>query len=75
MLEYIQGQNLSKELKNRGQLPINEVIHIIKETLKALEVIHQQKIIHRDLKPQNIIYSPQEKTIKLIDFGLSLCYN
>lgn len=29
---------------------------ILKDTLKALDYMHEREIIHRDLKPENIIY-------------------
>jgi serine/threonine protein kinase len=37
-----------------------------------LKVCHAKKIIHRDIKPENVIYLPEKKIIKLIDFGLAL---
>jgi len=39
---------------------------------KALDEIHSAGIIHRDIKPQNIIYCPEKKTLKLVDFGYLL---
>ena len=31
-------------------------------------------IYHRDLKLQNIVYLPQEKRAKVIDFGMATCF-
>lgn len=37
--------------------------------------MHKRNIIHRDLKPHNIIFNIEDQSVKLIDFGLSLCYD
>lgn len=43
--------------------------------LKSLEYIHAHHIIHRDLKPHNIVIKLEDKSVKLVDFGLSLLYD
>jgi serine/threonine protein kinase len=39
--------------------------------LEALTYIHSHGICHRDIKPENILYDEAEKSIKIIDFGIS----
>jgi serine/threonine protein kinase len=43
---------------------------IAEEILNALIYMHKKNVSHRDLKPANILYSREEKAIKLIDFGI-----
>ena len=69
-MEYVSGGELFNYIvKNKRLNEIeasffySQIIHIIKE-------IHKHKICHRDLKPENLLLTPN-KTIKLIDFGLS----
>lgn len=39
--------------------------------LKAIHECHQKGIIHRDIKLENIMWDPETKTAKLLDFGLA----
>merc|ERR1711879_568110 len=51
-----------------------EVKPIIFRALKALQALHAQGAIHRDVKPENLMWDPDTKALKLIDFGhLLLC--
>ena len=33
--------------------------------------MHRFHIVHQDIKPENILYSPEQKRLVFIDFGLS----
>lgn len=46
----------------------NTIIPCVNEALKAL---HQNDIIHKDLKPSNIMMQEDNKSIAIIDFGIS----
>lgn len=48
-----------------------ELITIVREILNALKYIHDRNICHRDIKPENILYSENDRQIKVIDFGIS----
>jgi ABC-type branched-subunit amino acid transport system substrate-binding protein len=67
--EYIEGQDLSEELKVRRQWSEDEVIELLKDILEVLKVVHQHDIIHRDINPSNLIRRKDRK-IALIDFGI-----
>ncbi len=78
--EFIEGQDLLKELKQKGRFSESEVKSFLLEMLPVLDFIHQKKVIHRDIKPENIIrrITPLDPHIHgkisdlvLIDFGVS----
>lgn len=46
----------------------NSIIPCLNEGLKAL---HDAKIIHKDFKPSNIMVADDQKSVAIIDFGIS----
>lgn len=77
--EFIDGQNLLKELNQKGCFSELEISDFLQEILPVLNFIHSRRVIHRDIKPENIMrrssHSTASKTdrsdLVLIDFGLS----
>ncbi|MGL5805277.1 MAG: protein kinase domain-containing protein, partial [Xenococcaceae cyanobacterium] len=67
--EFIDGQDLSKEMGSGKQLGETYVMGLLKGILPVLEVLHQKGVIHRDIKPPNIIRRKSDKQLVLIDFG------
>ena len=67
--EYIEGQDISKELTSGKKLSESYTITLLKGILEALAVAHQNNIIHRDIKPQNLMRRKSDSKIVLIDFG------
>ncbi|MDY6803559.1 MAG: serine/threonine-protein kinase [Cyanobacteriota bacterium] len=67
--EYIDGEDLSKEVTPGKRLGESEVRELLVGILEVLEVAHRQKVIHRDIKPQNLMRRREDGKIVLIDFG------
>ncbi|NET70935.1 MAG: protein kinase, partial [Sphaerospermopsis sp. SIO1G2] len=67
--EFVNGEDLSREIYPKNKLPEHQVKKLLKEILEVLVIVHQQNIIHRDLKPQNIMRRSADGKIILIDFG------
>ncbi len=68
--EFVDGQDLRKELILRGIFSEEQVRQVLKSLLPVLQFVHEQDVIHRDIKPENIVRSPNGSLV-LIDFGVS----
>ncbi|WP_143438512.1 serine/threonine-protein kinase [Hydrocoleum sp. CS-953] len=67
--EYIEGQDISKELTKGKKLSESYTITLLTGILEALTIAHQNNIVHRDIKPQNLMRRKSDNKIVLIDFG------
>lgn len=70
VMEYIDGHNLRKHIKDRD-LSIAQMIDLTIRLCEGLDFLHQQGIVHRDIKPENFLFSRDMKSVKIVDFGLS----
>src|SRR6266478_5305522 len=69
-MEYVEGYDLRKLLLDKGKLPSEQAVEIVRQVCLALEAAHSAGVIHRDLKPQNIMQDKQGR-ILVMDFGLA----
>ncbi|MEH1842672.1 MAG: serine/threonine-protein kinase [Nostoc sp.] len=69
--QFINGENLLKELQQRKTYNSREIQSILLDLLPILKFIHDRKVIHRDIKPENIIRNKSDGRLSLIDFGSS----
>ncbi len=69
-MEYVDGPNLHRYLRQKGKLEVREAVSIVGQACAALEAIHRAGIVHRDVKPDNIIIA-KGGLVKLMDFGLA----
>ncbi len=67
--DFIEGQNLAQELKQKGQFSEAEIVEIMLQMLDVLNYVHSEGVIHRDIKPSNIMRASKSNTLHLIDFG------
>ena len=70
VMEYVDGQPLSRILKDRAPLPVEEAVSVALQTARALAYAHAKGMVHRDVKPENILITA-EGTAKLCDLGLA----
>jgi len=74
VMEFLEGQDLARELAARGPLPLHEAVEFVAQTCEALAEAHVRGIVHRDLKPANLFLCHKldgDVSIKVLDFGIS----
>lgn len=71
--EYIEGNNLSNEIK-KNQISLDKSLNLLESLLKTAVELENSKIVHRDIKPDNIICSNTGEYY-LIDFGIARILN
>src|SRR6266849_8047757 len=69
-MEFVEGCDLRKLLLDKGKLPPEQAVALIRQVCLALDAAHSAGVIHRDLKPQNIMQDKQGR-ILVMDFGLA----
>ena len=70
VMEYVPGGELFNYIVKNKRLTENEASFFYSQIIHIIQEIHKHKICHRDLKPENLLLT-QNRTIKIIDFGLS----
>src|SRR4028119_2412727 len=69
-IEDFGGESLTIWMQQRS-FTLEEFLQIAIATTEILGQIHSANIIHKDINPSNIVYNPQTKQLKIIDFGIS----
>lgn len=70
VLEDFGGITLSQYF-DESPLTLKEHLRLSLEICKCLDFVHKNQMIHKDINPSNILFNPQTRKIKLIDFGIS----
>lgn len=69
VLEFCDGPDLEKYMKQKGVLPEQEAVMILRQLACGFQELQRNKIIHRDLKPANIFSNAGE--FKIGDLGFA----
>ncbi len=67
--EFIDGDDLAKELHLKGVFNEQQIIELLHDMLAVLKFVHSNNVIHRDIKPENIIRRKRDNKLVLVDFG------
>ena len=72
VMEYLEGQPLSKLLERHGALHWTRALRIAQQIGRSMREAHKMGIVHRDLKPANVMLLAEDRDdlVKVLDFGL-----
>jgi eukaryotic-like serine/threonine-protein kinase len=70
LMEYVDGDTLSKIISRRGVLPPGEAYRIACEMAEVVAHFHKHGVLHRDIKSCNVKIN-SAGAIKILDFGIA----
>ena len=68
-MPFVEGESLADRIDRETELPIQDVIRILKNVADGLAYAHGQDLIHRDIKPGNVLL--QGRHALIADFGVA----
>jgi serine/threonine-protein kinase len=74
VMPFVDGEILADRTNRRGQLPLSEVVPLLRDMATGLHLAHELKIVHRDLKPENVMVCKRPDGTDyavVMDFGLA----
>jgi serine/threonine-protein kinase len=69
-MEQLRGTDLASRLRKENRIPSDELVVLLDQIARGLEVARLAGVVHRDLKPHNI-FLHDGATWKILDFGVS----
>ncbi len=72
-MEYVEGHDLARVVKDQGPLPLVNACYYINQAALGLQHAHEHGMVHRDIKPANLILwrGGKRAIVKVLDFGLA----
>jgi formylglycine-generating enzyme required for sulfatase activity/tRNA A-37 threonylcarbamoyl transferase component Bud32 len=72
-MEYIEGTDLARLVKDKGPLPISSACEYVRQAALGLQHAFEHGLVHRDVKPSNLLLTADGAVIKLLDLGVARC--
>ncbi|HKP63249.1 MAG TPA: serine/threonine-protein kinase, partial [Polyangiales bacterium] len=69
--EWMEGESLEQRLE-RGPIPLDAALVIIRQLLAALAAVHSSRLLHRNLRPSNLFLEKRKQgreRLRLLDFA------
>lgn len=72
-MEFMERGELFDYIVSKKRMDEEEACKVFEQIISGIEYIHKLRIVHRDLKLENCLID-YDKTIRIVDFGLSNTY-
>jgi serine/threonine-protein kinase len=72
VMEFLDGPGLNSLIVGRSQLLEGQRLPLLRQAAEAIAAVHRAGFIHRDICPRNFVVAADGKSLKLIDFGLTV---
>jgi serine/threonine-protein kinase len=69
VMPLLEGETLRARLARQGELPVADVVRIVRDVADALAYAHGHGVVHRDIKPDNVLVSGRHALVT--DFGVA----
>ncbi len=75
-MEYVNGTDAGKLLKEHGPLPVKRAVRLICQALEAVEYLHGRQLMHGDITPNNLLIKQEtgQDFVQLADAGIKRLY-
>ena len=68
-MPFIDGETLRARLARVGELPLVDIVRVLRDVAGALAYAHEHGVVHRDIKPENVLLTGQHALVA--DFGVA----
>ena len=68
-MPFINGESLRARLTREGELPLVDIVRLLRDVAGALAYAHEHGVVHRDIKPENVLLTRQHALVA--DFGVA----
>ncbi len=72
VMEFLDGPGLNSLIIGRDERLTGNRLALMRQAAESLNAVHEAGYIHRDVCPRNFVCAPDAKSLKLIDFGLTV---
>jgi serine/threonine protein kinase len=69
VMPHVEGKTFREHLQEKGRLPLDEALRIVRGVADALAFAHRKGIVHRDIKPENVLLQAGHALVA--DFGIA----
>ena len=71
-MEWVGGGNMTERVEQHGPLSEPHALQLVADAAAGLGAAHRLGVLHCDVNPKNMLFDEHTKSLRLVDFGLSV---